>query len=369
MEPISEGVEQVGTPDAEPADFRGRMEGRRAPGEPVGDNDAAADTDLVDASNADADYVDESELAAAPEDGFDEGDDQQDELFGMPREEFIEALTESGGVVPDALMDQLKVKITRDGMEETISLSDYRDSAMRQSDYSRKLNDLRGERQQFQQTQGAFAGMVDGWKKNPSSMADDLELLGIDIEAVLEPVASMYASEADMTPRERDLSRRAREAERRERMSRLRQRAEQQQLAGTKEEQSQARMEERVASMRTPAFAQSKITDGPTARRIFDDHLRAFWQSGDLTAKIALDAAGATREDLIRMAQEYQVGQRPTPGPLSGEPGAPPAQPARRAPPPRGVAPGGGNAAVSRKAGTVQDFRAHIEATRERRRA
>jgi hypothetical protein len=209
--------------------------------------------------------------------------------------------------------------------------------------------------------------MVNGWRKNPGSMADDLEMLGIDLEAVLEPVARMYAAEADMTPRERDLARRAREAERRERMSRLRAKAEQDRLEADRRGSVQSRLEERIAGVRGPAFVQAKVTDGPVARRIFNEHLRAFWTGGDLTPKIAHDAAIATRQDLIRMAQEYAANGSQTP-PAAPAPAASTARRPAGPPPPRGAAPGGTpGVKPAQQGGTVEDFRSYIERRREGR--
>jgi hypothetical protein len=197
-----------------------------------------------------------------------------------------------------------------------------------------------------------------------------LELLGIDLEAVLMPIAAMYAGEADMSPRERDLSRRAREAERRERMSRLTAKAEKQKLEQGRKSQAVTRLQEHIAGFRTIAFTQVKIPDSPTARRIFEDHLRSHWTTGDLNAKIANDAAKATYQDLVAMAQALGTQAPAMPPDAALGAALPSAQlpvAPRRPPPPRGAAPGGGSAAPQ-QAGSVSDFRSAMEARRDRRR-
>jgi hypothetical protein len=288
------------------------------------------------------------------------------DLFGMDEAAFLASLRDADGVVPDEMLEKLKIRRLRDGMEEVVSLAEHRDDVLRHSDYSRKLNELRGERVSFKKTQEHFGNLVDGWKKNPGRMGDDLELLGIDLEAVLTPIAMLYAQEADMTPRERELSRRAREAERRERMSMLRRKAETQRVQGDKQAATRARLEEHIAGFRTKAFQAMKLTDSKTARRIFEDHLRGYWQTGALTPQIAAEAAKATHADLVALAREH-MGAAPAPQ-RAQEPAPRAAAPAARPLPPRGAAPGGGQAAATMKGGSVHDFHAHTERLRESRR-
>jgi hypothetical protein len=285
------------------------------------------------------------------------------DLFGMEESAFLASLRETDGVVPDEMLEKLKIRRTRDGIEETVSLAEHRDDVLRHSDYSRKLNDLRSDRVAFQKTQDHFANLVDGWKKHPERMGDDLELLGIDLEAVLAPIAMLYAQEADMTPRERELSRRAREAERRERMAALRRKAEADRIQGDKKAATRARLEEYIGGFRSKAFQALKITDSKTARRIFEDHLRGFWTTGPLTPHVAAEAAKATHADLVMLAKEHVA---PTPARPETPVAAPPVP---RPPPPRaGVAPGGGQTSAGSKGGNVHDFRAHTERLRESRR-
>jgi len=348
------------TGSAAPEDFRSRVEGFSNAGDDADsgefvDPELAAAGALVDDGQAIGEDFTDDETAPA-------------DLFGMPREEFMTAMEGAeDGVLPESMYDAMKIKITRDGADEFVPLSEWRDGGLRQNDYSRKLNTLREERQAFSGTRDAFSGMVDGWKKNPGGMADDLELLGIDIEAVLEPVARMYAQEADLSPRERSLAKRVREAERRERMSKLRARTEQAALDQSRESVEQGKLRERVESVRMPAFVNAKVHDGPVARRIFHEHLRTFWQDGPLTPKLAQDAAQATREDLIQMAKNYAANAPPPGGnpPLSAV--QDPAGAAPRPPPARGAAPRGGGSQGTREGGSPSDFREHIEALRERR--
>lgn len=362
-------------PEAAPtpgAAFRDRIAGRPdievpAPPEPgPADPGAAAPFDEPVDPELAAASVDDPDAQVGEE--FTEEEEAPSDLFGLPRDEFMTAMEGAeDGVLPDSVLESMFIKVTRDGADELMSLTEYRDGGLRQADYSRKLNTLRGEKQQFSTTQDAFAGMVNNWKAKPETMADDLELLGIDIEAVLEPVAAMYAAEADLSPRERDLARRVREAERRERMSKLRQRTEAEAISRGQESVAQTRLQKKVESYRTPAFAMAKITDGPVAQRIFHEHLSALWQAGPLTAKLTQDAAKATREDLIRMANDYRSVDAPAP-PAVADPANPP--PAAPGPPPAraGAAPGGGKLAAERKSGTREEFHKHIEGLRDRRR-
>jgi hypothetical protein len=295
-----------------------------------------------------------------------DGEPAPADLFGMPRDEFITAMEGAeDGALPESFYETMKVKITRDGVDELIPLSQWRDGGLRQADYSRKLNAVAEDKRAFSETQESFAGMVNGWKKNPATMADDLELLGIDIEAVLEPVAAMYAAEAELTPRERELAKRARNAERRERMADLRRRSEQEVLDRGKRKGQNSALQDKIEGYRTPAFVNAKVEDGPVARQIFHAHLRNLWQGGELTPRIAQDAAAATREDLIAMADDVESRRKPPAAAPAGAPVvAPPAAPGP--PAARGAAPGGGGAAGARPSGTVSDFRQHIEALRDR---
>lgn len=335
----------------------------------VAPDDVVLDPELAAAAAAAAEAGEPDPNApVGPEEFTDDGEPALSDLFGMPRDEFMTAMEAvEDGVLPESMLDKMHIKVTRDGAEELMSLSDYRDGGLRQADYSRKLNTLRDEQGRFSRTQNDFAGMVEGWKAKPETMGDDLEMLGIDLEVVLEPIAAMYAAEAELTPRERELAKRARNAERRERMSILKRKAEQEVLDRGKRTNQHTALQEKVAGFRAPAFDYYKIVDGAVARDLFHSHLRNLWQRGDLTPRIAQDAAQATREDLIRMADDYNA-RKPAPATAAAPVAAPPGTPTAAVPPPaRGAAPGGGGAARSiQQSGTVTDFRARMEAIRER---
>lgn len=330
----------------------------------------AVPPDMVAAPEGTEDLIDPDAPPPVPE--FEEpAEPEIPELFGMAHADLIEALSTGEGVVPENLLEHLKVSVKRDGVEETIPLSEYRDGVMMRSDYSRKLDTLRGERQEFDGMRNSFSGMVEGWKKNPETMGDDLEMMNIDLEKVLMPIAQWYAEMEQMTPREQDFAKRARNAERRERMGQLKVRAENKRLSAGREDAQQQQVRETVASYRGPALKQAGVEEGPTAERIFNDHLRNLWQEGDLTPQHAQHAAQATKQDLIALARAYNAAPASPPGEVPGAvpvaaPGAAPPRP----PPARGAAPGTVRPAAAgrtaQQSGTRADFENHLERLRER---
>ena len=300
-----------------------------------------------------------AETATAEGDAEGEGD----LIHGMKADDILKALRD--GVVPDELLDKLRVKLKINGEEVPATLAEYREGAMRLSEYSRSRQKLATDRREFEQAQNGFVQMVDTWKQDIGSARRDLEMLGVPLEKLARVIAEEHVQMEQMTPGERQLHEQNRELRRQhERMMA------QMQAATTGAEQTRgdsARRElaERIGRFRPVAFAGAKIPDSPTARTMFVNHLGALWDAGtELTQDMCDMAARATAEELTHMARQHlqatggaapsparaQVAQREA-GRQGGQARALPARPASS-----GAAGGGAPA----KGGTVSDFDAYL---------
>ena len=281
--------------------------------------DTSLPSDLPDASESaefEAQTSDnQSEERATPE-GYEWLDSYKEGVHGVPVQELLQSL--ANGEIPDALMNQLKVKL-RDGDQEWMgTLEEARNGAMMKSNYFRKTQELADQRKAFQGEQDELVGYLNAWKSDPVQLVYGLRRLGMPFE----DAARHLAQELDTA----DQLNAARPGAGDQWLEAQRIRAEhadmqrQQELQQQQQKQQQAQHQEKrvVDAIRKVAVDDFKaigLKMSQGAWKAFSDNVTAIWndQGRPPTRQEVRDAAVATKELVDMYAAEHSQSVRSAP--------------------------------------------------------
>lgn len=281
-----------------------------------------------------------------------EEEEQQPEPIGEAEElEQLRALKAEldGDALPAALASKtFQVKI--DGRTYDVPISELAQGYQRQSDYSRKLADVKRERTEVDSVKrGAERLMQD--LNDPARLIAAAKELGFykSLFEAARQIGRQRLALAELSPEARQYALQLEEErDAREMAHRRAQQLEQrmQELQRQQPSQDESRMRHQLEQMVPRAFQKHKIGDYPLAREMFSQNLQNLHDGGDITAALIDAAAQATAEQLADIATRLPKERAAN--------GMPP-MPARRA------APAAAKPLPRQKGGTIADFASHLE--------
>ncbi len=323
----------------------------------------------IEASEEDTHSPEDFEEAAPEEEEIDETDyswiKEYSELHGVPVKDLLAALQQ--GLLPDALMDKIKIKM-KDGSDEWEgTILDAKNSAQMRKNYTRKLMEhgeakkaFEAEKNGFNSEREAFVGLLKGWKGDGKALLSGLRAMEFPVLEMAQALAQELQELEEMGPAARGLYEAKQKAEQQAELNRLElekaRREHQMYLDSQKSKTEEVSNDQVISGVREFAPSVFKemnlaITEGTW--NIFTEQLGAMWREhGTPNKEMVRFAIQATKEIVDQHLAKH-----------TAAPAAPAAKPAQKVSIPR--LDGGKPAATNRpgsKAGplTPAQFRAKI---------
>ncbi len=270
----------------------------------------------VEASEQEDTHSPEDFEEAAPEEEVPEEDNSwleelKDfrELHGLSAKEILAALQQ--GMLPDALLDKIKIKLKDGDHEWDATLADARNSAMLRSNYTKKLqahSDLKkafeAEKNGFNSEREAFVGLLKGWKGDGKALLSGLRAMEFPVLEMAQALAQELQELEEMGPAARNLYEAKQKAEQQAELNRLElekaRREHQMYLDSQKTKTEEVSNDQIISGVREFAPSVFKemnlaITEGTW--NIFTEQLGAMWREhGTPNKEMVRFAIQATKE-------------------------------------------------------------------------